>query len=189
MNGPTRDLKAKVWERAELAAREEWRSIPSFPGYFASSLGRVRGKRGWVMTPFIPKDGYPQITFHRGGVQHVRDLHVLVCEAFNGPRPSERHEVAHNDGVRRNCAPANLRWATRAENRDDMKRHGSWPSHEKHPRATITFAAATEIRLRHSRETKTPSGRVPRGWRQRTALEFGITVSALKDILIGRAWT
>lgn len=167
---------------------EEWRAIPSFPGYMASSLGRILGKRGWERVQFVPDDGYPQVNLVRDGKSVTKDVHGLVCAAFHGPRPSPSHVAAHRDGVRSNCRSSNLRWATPAENREDMKAHGTWPRHEQHPRATITLAAAEEIRRRHKVEALTPAGRVPRGWRQRIASEFGITLSSVKDIVGGRVW-
>ncbi len=66
--------------------------------------------------------GYGQI---RQGYQKLL-VHRIICEQINGPAPSPKHEVAHNcgNGHLGCCAPNHLRWATRVENRADIKIHG-----------------------------------------------------------------
>ncbi len=66
--------------------------------------------------------GYGQI---RQGYKKL-SVHRIICDAVNGPAPSEKHEVAHNcgNGHLGCCAPNHLRWATRIENRADIKIHG-----------------------------------------------------------------
>ncbi|MDN5857893.1 MAG: NUMOD4 motif-containing HNH endonuclease [Pseudonocardia sp.] len=115
---------------------EEWRDIPSLPGYQASDDVRVRSVsrsivqvrpygpvtrnlRGRILSTWVDPDGYPTV--------NVRDrswfVHALVAEAFHGPRPAGLH-VRHLDGDPANGTPANLRYGTPAENADDMLRHG-----------------------------------------------------------------
>ena len=55
-------------------------------------------------------------------------VHVLVCSAFHGERPSSKHQAAHIDGNSMNNARENLYWATVRENHADKKRHGTQPS-------------------------------------------------------------
>lgn len=43
-------------------------------------------------------------------------VHRLVCEAFNGPAPSERAVVIHLDEDATNNRADNLRWGTQKEN-------------------------------------------------------------------------
>lgn len=50
-------------------------------------------------------------------------VHVLVAEAFIGPKPSPNHEVRHDDGDPGNNFWRNLEWATRGRNTQDKKRH------------------------------------------------------------------
>lgn len=77
------------------------------------------------LAPIFQRFGYPYVNIKwRGKLQGVA-VHILVCGAFHGPRPSEEHEVAHGDGVRANVRPSNLRWATALENEHDKFLHGT----------------------------------------------------------------
>lgn len=110
---------------------EEWRPIPGFDGYMASSLGRVRSHRiaadGRLLTQHLnARTGYYITGPSVNGRQRSRPVHVLVTLAFHGPRP-EGAVVRHLDGTRTNNVPENLRWGTRSENTQDMLRHGTGP--------------------------------------------------------------
>lgn len=43
-------------------------------------------------------------------------VHRLVCLAFHGPAPSEKHQINHKDGVKDNNDPDNLEWVTPGQN-------------------------------------------------------------------------
>lgn len=127
---------------------EEWRSIPSYPGYEASSLGRIRTRAHKVLP------GTPQPTGHiRVGIQIAsnkqikRYAHVLVCEAFNGPCPPGK-ECRHKDGVSNNNVPDNLCWGTRQENQDDRIAHGTTIRGTRHPKASLTEEQVRRIYAR-----------------------------------------
>lgn len=164
---------------------EEWRQVPSAPKYYASSFGRIRGPRGIRKLCSPPKArGYLRVSVMIGNVVRSFGAHVLVCEAFHGPKPSPEHEVAHWDGMRPNNNEANLRWATHAENGQDMVRHGV-VAKDRHPRASLTSADVIEIRRRRALRPPQYAGR---GWRPSVMAEFGITIHVLKDILADRSW-
>lgn len=121
---------------------EEWRSIPSCPGYEASSAGRVRSldrviKRGIrscratgrILRPAKAKRSmYFHVTLHSVGVGRcTRTIHSLVAEAFAGPRPAGM-VVRHLDGDSTNCAASNLVYGTWSQNNHDCVRHGNHPA-------------------------------------------------------------
>lgn len=101
----------------------EWRPVLSLDGaYEVSADGRVRralrGKSTFVGRPLRPRvntRGYLQVCASIGGRHVTQAVHVLVAEAFLGPRPHAA-DVNHIDGVKTNNAIDNLEYVTRAEN-------------------------------------------------------------------------
>lgn len=98
---------------------EEWKSVNG-TDYEVSSMGRVRNKRGRLLSGGVQSNGYRQVNM-RG---KMRLLHRLVMEAFD-PLPSGTvMEVDHIDGDKQNNALTNLRWATRQQNSRNKKCKG-----------------------------------------------------------------
>jgi hypothetical protein len=95
---------------------EYWRTIPSFPVYSASNLGRIRNERtGRIMHVYAATNGYLTLTLRRDNVPIVQSVHRLVAEAFlGGPHPG--FDVNHIDGDKTNNRIENLEWCTREEN-------------------------------------------------------------------------
>lgn len=162
----------------------DWLPVPSWPGYFANELGQIRGRRGWILTP-QPQDGYLVVKPCRDGKAYLRRVHVMVCEAFHGPKPTPRHEAAHGDGDRANCRPGNLRWATHKENSADMFAHGTKPIGEKHWRSQLTNLEVDAIRKVYA-ENRASSGYIRRGARAQLAKDYGVSVEVIKSIGRGR---
>jgi len=108
---------------------EEWKIVPSWPDYEASSLGRVRRTKAHARPAYYIQKlrmvgHYLNATVYRDKVPTKLPVHRLVCEAFHGPCPSDKKLVAHANGDPLDNRPSNLRWATYAENRADDRRHG-----------------------------------------------------------------
>jgi hypothetical protein len=110
---------------------EEWRIIPGYTNYEASSLGRIRRcKPGWgVKNGKIMKLTHKRYTticlVSDEGKSQKLLVHRLILFAFKGQPPTEKHEGAHWDGVTSNNSLSNLRWATHKENGEDLIRHGT----------------------------------------------------------------
>lgn len=167
--------------------REEWKMIPSFPAYEASSLGRIR-RNGKVLRPYQGKDrGYLNQVLCVNGKTHTRGVHVLVCEAFHGKCPVNKRVTAHNDGNKSNNVPSNLRWATHKENSADMIEHGTKLELDWHPRSTITSEQVLEILKIY--ELNMVNKHVKRGTREFIMNKYNITLNVLKDILRGKSWS
>lgn len=117
--------------------KEEWRDIEGWP-YQVSNLGRVR--RVHLMNPIITKKGYRRVLLSRGRNRHkkVSDaermffVHRLVAEAFLGPCPCDKSQIAHKDGNPQNNTISNLYWATPKENARDRISHGNYSDGERH---------------------------------------------------------
>jgi len=111
---------------------EEWRPVEGWP-YEVSNLGRVRrasgklrtGERdGYVLRGTVDRNGYRRVQMKCLPMRRSAFVHQLVARAFIGAPPSEPYAVAHWDGDKLNNHASNLRWATSAENAQDMIRHG-----------------------------------------------------------------
>lgn len=106
---------------------------------------RALGLGGRVLSPSPARGGYLRVTLSNGDRRVTRPVHALVCEAFHGSRPSGR-EVAHANGVHTDNRASNLRWATRADNEADKRRHGRGVVGVAHPLAKLTDADVVAIR-------------------------------------------
>lgn len=155
---------------------EEWRAT-RFEGYWVSSLGRVRGRTGVVLKPYTDPFGYVTVSC---GKNNPRDVHVLVCEAWNGPPPAPGMHAAHRNGNPSDNVPENLRWATPLENiGQDRLRHGTVPRGEDHANAKLTQEKARAIRA------QLPG---PRGTINRLAREYGVTKTSITNIRDNITW-
>lgn len=169
---------------------ERWRAIPSFPDYEASSEGRIRRAvpisralngygAGRVLKTFPHKTLlYHFVGLYRDEKQISVTVHVCVCEAFHGPRPSERHQVAHGNGDRTDNRPRNLRWATPKENQADSGKHGTRPIGERRWNAKLSESDVRAIRA-------TANGR---GSAAVLSKQYGVTNSTIWALLNGKSW-
>lgn len=114
---------------------EEWADIPGWP-HQASTLGQIRRKAwmdasGCVHLPRLLAQttdkrrgkGYLYVTLRDGARRRKAAVHVLVLEAWRGPRPSPGYDGCHNDGIRTDNRLVKLRWDTREANQADRVTH------------------------------------------------------------------
>jgi hypothetical protein len=123
------------------AAEERWLAVEGWPGYDVSDYGRVRtwwrwrhmGRNGleWLrdgMPSILPSWNvpYPMVNLKRqDGARQSAYIHLLVLEAFVGPRPTPRHQACHSpDPDKANVRLSNLRWGSQSENNIDRLQHG-----------------------------------------------------------------
>lgn len=105
--------------------QEEWRCIPSEPGYAVSSAGRVKSNartisrrngraqtiRERILKQSLDEWGYPQVRLNG----HTYKVHRLVAMMFLPERP-EGYVVRHLDGNPANNSVENLKLGTNSEN-------------------------------------------------------------------------
>ncbi len=165
-----------------MTGLEEWRAIER-GGYEISNFGRMRSwrKHGWqkrplkepyLLNPKPDKNGYLGGSF---GDRKKYKIHRLVAIAFRGPPPSNRHQVAHNDGNALNNHADNIRWATAKENNADRAKHGTLPFGENSPSACLT-----EANVRYIRSSAEPS--------RALAARFGVTKTTINRARNGCSW-
>jgi hypothetical protein len=68
---------------------EEWKVIPGFPDYEASSFGKIRriGKRmgaqiGHILKPWVDKRGYECVHLRQNGGKRNLRVHNLIGELY-----------------------------------------------------------------------------------------------------------
>ena len=128
---------------------EEWKPIPEYPDYEASSLGRIRrstdGKwRTWAGRILKPRTGHKYLRV--GLYKQDQYVHRLVAMTFHGiPDEALKLEVAHLDGDRLNNHASNLKWATRSENHRHKRLHGTATVADRHPNTKITIEKSKRL--------------------------------------------
>ena len=113
---------------------EIWSPIPSCPKYQVSSLGRVIGARGRLLSHCLCA-GYPAVQVYTPKGGKLKKVHKLMAEAFLGP--SDLH-VRHLDGNPKNCTLKNLAYGTPHENMADKNIHGTHSKGVRNARCRLT---------------------------------------------------
>lgn len=176
----------------DLIECEEWRPVPSAPGYSASSLGRIRRDAGpivqcgyvriWaggILRARSLPSGHQRVTLSIRGARVHRLVHRLIAECFLPPPDGGDQDcVLHRDDTPANNRPSNLFWGTRHDNIVNMVQKGRQSRGERQHCAKLTDTAVRDIRLFAA------SGRP----QKEIAAEFGITRANVSLIVAGRTW-
>lgn len=105
-------------QRAEIQTEpvEEWRIIPNFPFYEASSFGRIRNAKTKHLIACYNNNGYLATTLKAGNKLPSRQrVHRLVAMAFCEKAEGKEY-VNHIDENKQNNRADNLEWVTNSEN-------------------------------------------------------------------------
>lgn len=189
--------------------REVWKPIANFPGYDASSLGRVRSWRynkGVLLVPRllrpVPRDsGHLKVSISPDRTVRAKCVyvHTLVMLAFRGPCPPG-YQCRHLNGDPADNRLGNLRWGTAKENARDRDLHGRTARGERsgfhtHPhlfRGEMHWARRfPERRARTARvtEAEVRAIRASQAALSDIALRYGISQSYVSNIRSGRRRT
>jgi hypothetical protein len=124
----------KLHKQVKAPSKEILKPIEEFPGYFVSNLGKVYSdspRRGFYeLTPRPNKDGYLRVALKKAGVKRgtgstrnqgkgktfQRSVHLLVAEAFLGPKPNPKSQVDHINNQRDCNHINNLRYISSSDN-------------------------------------------------------------------------
>ena len=185
---PPRPPKERAMGEETLKQEEEWRPIPSFPGYEVSDHGRVRswlkpgarrGTRADQPRAVATRTdrGYVKFIARVDGACATVFVHKAVLLAFRGPCPPGM-ESRHGDGRPSNNRLDNLSWGTKAENEADKLAHGTHVLGSRSMRRKLTSAQVATIRTRLATgDTFASLGR-----------EFGVTWQSIQAIARGKSW-
>lgn len=176
-----------------LDETEQWLGLVAYPGYEASSHGRVRSNwkfyRPSILAPtpwlldLTNTNGYPKVSLRLKSGRYRRCfVHRLVLEAFVGPCPEGMEGCHFPDPNPENCRLHNLRWATHQENSNDRwlnDRDGFRNAiGEGNPKAKLDASKVKEIFLGRRAGRKLASIRH----------EYGITDSVISKIARRKIW-
>lgn len=134
---------------------EVWKEIEGHPYYVVSNTGRVKrlahvakdaryGKRNLPereMKLIDSSEGYKKARI----ADKFRFVHVLVLEAFVGPRP-EGMQCCHNNGIPYDNRLINLRWDTPKNNVHDRRFHGTYQYGTKNPNSKYSDEVIKKIK-------------------------------------------
>ncbi len=123
-----------------------WQSVPINTGGGRSVLDYDYSFR---LKPFLT-NGYLSVTAKKNGRRRTITLHILITDAYLGPRPAGL-ETRHLDGDKMNNDIGNLSYGTHQENVQDSIKHGTFHQGEKHTDAKLTAEEVREIRTRYRR--------------------------------------
>lgn len=149
------------------------------PDYLATEDGEIIGPTGRVLRSRPnPVNGYLIVAVMVGGRARTLPVHVIVAEAWHGPRPPS-HQVAHGIGGPTDNRPSNIRWATPRENAADKRLHGTETRGERNGAAQLTEAAVLTIRCEFAASRATQAA---------LAQRFGVEPSTIALITRGKRW-
>jgi hypothetical protein len=152
----------------------EVRSIPGHPRYAVDANGIVYGKNGGPLALFAGTGGYLRFTTHQGGKWQQVSVHVMVCTAFHGARPTGHHAAHANGDVLDNRA-ANLAWKTGRQNEADKRGHGRALLGTRNHQAKLT--ADDVLAIRASGESGVTLAR-----------RYGVTETTISDVRNRKTW-
>ncbi len=134
-----------MWCEGECGyeAAVEWREVVGHPGYEVSDDGRVKrlarvtntvdgrefrySERMMTGSPGSASPHYLKIYFPG---RQSKALHIMLLEAFVGPRP-DGYQACHRNDVATDNRLTNLYWGTPSENTLDLVRNGRHHSTKK----------------------------------------------------------
>lgn len=174
--------------------KELWKTIPDFPEYECSTLGRVRSwkplgrnqsgdgiprKEPHILSPGETRGGYLSVALSQDGKVTQFRVNRLVLITFVGDEPGKM--ACHRNGLRKDNRLSNLYWGTAAENAAGKLQHGTQPVGEGVKQARLTADAVRWAR-RHYVEGDPEYGV------NALARRFGVSAPTMHKAISGKTW-
>lgn len=121
--------------------KTDWRIVSRNPAYEISPSGIVRrrlpGRGSWVGRRLAQCDNGTGYIYVNIGTRAY--VHILLCEAYHGPRP-KGCEAGHKNDRRGDNRRGNVEWQTVSDNRRQTYAHG-----RKRPRSRPPFLTPRQV--------------------------------------------
>lgn len=163
-----------------------FRPVPGFPRYSVGSDGSVwsrrvprasRGVGNWKRMRSYKYRGYTRYNLQGPGGPRTFGVHQIVLMSFCGPCP-EGMQGCHNDDVKSNNVPWNLRWDTCENNIKDRSINGRTAKGERIHHAKLNPELVALIWELHGQ-----------GFTRRSiGKRVGVDHSTVTRVIIGRTW-
>lgn len=170
------DSKPTSWMK--LWREFNYSDIPGYPDYVAGRDGIIYRRKGdFTFKPLkaCQNSKYPNVSLSTAGEVITKNVHPLICRAWYGPPPSERHEVRHIDSDKTNSRVENLDWSLPEGNWTDRNSCGHGVR-ENHHAAKLTPEQVAEIRASKASQRE-------------LAARFKVTQSTIWAAKSGATWT
>lgn len=168
--------------------KKEWRPVPEFEGvYEVSNFGEIKRIGGGANAKigenrsFSTVAGYSRVQLSNAGFIRTLQVHIIVAEAFLGPRPSDNYTCNHINGNMLDNRVTNLEWITRAENTQHATKFGLQKRAygEANPASKVNSDQVREIRRLNAEGKLT---------QKEMAAMFGISQASLSKIVLNQTW-
>lgn len=167
-----------------MSSNIEWRVIPGFSRYSASSTGQLRrdvrmhNSMPGPIAQSLDQHGYWAASLtDDDGEQRKHQVHRFVAMAFFGDPPAGL-VVCHGKAGKSVNAVRNLRYDTYAANTEDSRRDGTMVLGDRAPGAKLTEADVVAIHARCCAGAKQAD----------VAAEYGVSQGAVANIMRRHSW-
>lgn len=165
----------------------DMRRIPSVIGYSATQDGQIYSHHRFEPFPLkqtAHTQGYRQVNVKTDKGFRTRLVHLLVLEAWVGPRP-EGMVTNHKNGDKTDNRVENLEYVTQTENMKHSYATGLSPKPPTRYGEQLTHLA--KMTKEKVLALRTETDREP-GYLERLGVKYGISASTASKILLRQTW-